>query len=125
MAKPEPSKALKRRFASEALLDIDALLAYSQQNFGLAGLQRYAALLDLAVQDICLQPQRLGVVSHGMGANAFFAYHLRHSNRKLSVTEKIGRPRHLIFFRVQGDVLMVSRVLHDAMDFMAHLNHFS
>lgn len=117
-----PSKALKRRFASEALLDIDALLGYSRQNFGLAGMQRYAALLDIAVQDICLQPQRLGVVSYSLGSNAFLAYHLKHSNRKLSAAERIGKPRHLIFFRVHGDFLLVSRILHDAMDFIAHLD---
>ncbi len=123
MAKTAAGKALKRRFASEALSDIDALFAHSMRNFGLAEMQRYSALLDLGVQDICLQPQRLGVVSYGIGANEFFAYHLKHSNRKLSAPEKIGRPRHLIFFRVQGDVLMVSRVLHDAMDFLAQLDH--
>lgn len=123
MATPAPSKALRRRFASEALSDIDALLAYSLQNFGAAGMQRYVALLDVAVQDICQQPKRLGVTSYGVGVNAFFAYHLKHSNRKLRALEKIGKPRHLIFFRVQGNTLMVSRVLHDAMDFIAHLDH--
>jgi toxin ParE1/3/4 len=122
MVKPMPSKALKIRFASEALSDIDALLAYSLQKFGLSASQRYAHLLDLAVSDIRGQPQRLGVISYGLGSRAFFAYHLKYSNRKLSTTEKVGKPRHVIFFTVQGEVLLISRVLHDAMDFLQHLD---
>jgi toxin ParE1/3/4 len=121
MATNSLRKHLQARLSNEALLDIDQALAYSIRQFGgLAG-ARYAKLMDAAVADLCQRPDRLGVKPFFEGHLTVMAYHLKHSNRRLTVTDRIGHPRHILFFRIQGDKLLISRVLHDAMDFVQHL----
>jgi plasmid stabilization system protein ParE len=114
-------KVLQARFADDALVDIDAALAYSLAQFGVAGATRYAALIELAVKDLCEQPERLGVRTYTVGRSTFFAYHLKFSRRNMQPAQRVAQPRHLIFFKVQRRKVMIARVLHDAMDFLQHL----
>jgi toxin ParE1/3/4 len=112
---------LQLRLSDEALLDIDQALTYSISQFGkIAGL-RYAKLIDAATADLCQRPDRLGVKQFFEQQQVIFAYHLKHSNRRLSAPQRVGQPRHILFFRIKGNKLLLSRMLHDAMDFVQHL----
>lgn len=51
------------------------------------------------------------------------SYHLSHSRLRVpDGTGVVGRPRHVVFYRLVGeDVLVVGRILHDAMEPGRHL----
>jgi toxin ParE1/3/4 len=104
--------------SSRANLDLSIVLAASDERFGPTVRARYRALLQQAIQDVADDPRRAGVKAIAGRAGAW-AYHTRHARPRTS--KRVGRPRHVIVFRIAGDRVIILRILHDAMDLPAWL----
>lgn len=103
------------------LADIVSILAWSDQQFGEEARKRYEALIANAIRDAA---SHVDDVEHtprpGLGEGVF-SWHLSRS-RSRSLEGKVGRPRHfLICRRRDGNILVIGRVLHDAMDLRQHV----
>ena len=96
--------------------DIVAVLRTSKAEFGAEARDRYRRLIQLAFEDLVANPSRNGVRSFSGDANGPAIYHIRYSRRRGEAMFRVVSPRHVVAFRVHGDVLEILRVLHDAMD---------
>lgn len=103
------------RIARRASGDLDAIFRTSEAQHGSEAAERYRALVAAALRDLAAAPARPGVIVYAPRAGIHL-YHLRHSRSSLPADVRVRRPRHLIAFRLEGDVITVVRVLHDAMD---------
>lgn len=114
-----------RRYRISALAeqDLEAILAWSHEQFGEQERLRYEALLVQAILDVAENPQRVGCTSRPELAPSAFTYHLRSSRDRTS--RSMGRVRnspHFLICRIATDgYLEVGRVLHDSMDLARHL----
>ena len=98
--------------------DIDAILRASAESFGPRARQRYAELVATALADLRADPHCLGSVERPELLPGTRTYHLRHCRRRSAVDGiAVGAPRHLLAYRIErGEVVVVLRVLHDAME---------
>jgi toxin ParE1/3/4 len=103
-----------------ALDDLDAIRINTIEQFGEAAEDHYRDLLETAVDDLCADPDRADVKALEGAADGVRYYHIRNSRRRGA--RRIGNPRHYIIFRATDDTLDILRVLHDAMDILAHLS---
>ncbi|QYE34821.1 type II toxin-antitoxin system RelE/ParE family toxin [Polymorphobacter sp. PAMC 29334] len=110
---------MKRRISVAAQHDIAAILDWSADHFGAAARARYERLIERALTMITIHRDPSGgrIIS---GVFARRLYHLRNC-RADSVGETVGNPRHVIVYQiVEPDLVVVARILHDAMDLPAH-----
>jgi toxin ParE1/3/4 len=56
-----------------------------------------------------------------LGANVR-SWHLRLSRNHVAASDIVRRPRHFLVFRHEPSLLVVGRVLHDAMELARHLD---
>ena len=103
--------------------DIQSILAWTQERFGLQGRLRYEALLVRAILDIADDPQRAGSQIRAEIAPVARTYHLWHSRDRVEPAgDRVGRPRHFLLYRVRdGGRIEIGRVLHERMDVVQHL----
>jgi toxin ParE1/3/4 len=107
--------------AKAAQDDIEQILEWTVHAFGTVGLKRYETLIRAALSDLSTNPSRIGVRIRGDIGADICTYHLASSPRRASTSGKqVAKPRHLIVFRIKGEVVQVARLLHDAMDFAQH-----
>ena len=110
------------RLAASAERDIVDLLAYTEANFGEIARIRYERLLITAIRDIANDPMRVGSVARTELGNNVRSYHLRYSRDRARTDHGIVlRPRHLLLYQADVDVIGVGRVLHDVMELERHL----
>lgn len=111
------------RFSAEAQEDIEAILAWTHEQFGEQVRLRYEELLVQAVLDLADDPARLGTLERPELTKGARTYHLRHSRDHVSHTiGRIRKPRHFLLYRMAADgYLEIGRVLHDSMDLARHL----
>ena len=113
-------KAVRLRLSGAARLDIEDLLAWSEEHFGQAARQRYEALLACALQDVAEDTRRPGIQARPELGASVFSYHLVCSRPR--VAAKVMRPRHLLICRhTASGVVDILRVLHDAMEISRYL----
>jgi toxin ParE1/3/4 len=91
-------------FSPKALEDLDSIWDYSVDNFGEARSEIYIRAINAALELVAANPQAARDVS-GI-RRGLLKYH-------------VGS--HVIFFRLKGDSVVVSRILHASMDFPRHL----
>ncbi len=109
------------RLTHAAQADIVSILAWSHTQFGEEARQRYEALITAAIRYAATRNDDVGrTVRPELGAG-IFSWHLAQS-RTHSRGGNVHRPRHFLICRRDGDVLVVSRVLHDAMELRRHLD---
>lgn len=111
------------RLTASAQSDIVDILVWSQERFGEVARKRYEALIVAALRDIATRPDRPGSVERPELGSAVRSWHLRLSRERVS--DEIGvvrHPRHFLIYRLQSDVIVVGRVLHDAMELARHLD---
>ena len=103
--------------------DIEAILAWSHEQFGERIRFRYEELLTQAILDLADDPRRVGAQERPELTDGAFTYHLRHSRDHVSRSiGRIHKPRHFLLYRIAlGDRLEIARVLHDSMDLAQHL----
>ena len=117
------SRPWKVILASAAEADLAGILAWSAEAFGDAARRRYAALIVQAIEDLTVDPARVGVETRPEIAAGVQTYHLAHSrNRVAPAAGRVITPRHFVIFRLRSDsAVEIVRVLHDSMDLARHL----
>jgi toxin ParE1/3/4 len=109
--------------SSAAAADIESILDWAEEHFGLVAKRRYAALLVQAIHDVAEKPNRAGSQTRPeMRPNAR-TYHLRHSRTRVAAsTGIVKKPRHLLIYRSSpGLPLEIARVVHERMELANHL----
>jgi len=111
------------RLSAAAQSDILDILAWSQVQFGERARRRYEALIVAALRDIATQPDRPGSLERPELGAAVRSWHLRlsreHGRTELGI---VRHPRHFLVYRLQSDVIVIGRVLHEAMELARHLD---
>lgn len=107
------------RLSASAQADIARILAWSEEQFGVRARERYQALIVAAIRDAANADDGLGAVPRPELGTGVFSWHLSRS-RTAAGRESVAHPRHFLLLRRDGDVLVVGRVLHDAMDPRRH-----
>lgn len=109
--------------APEAEQDLEAILSWTDQQYGHQACLRYEALVIQAIADVAAAPERPGTHERNDIAPAVRVYHLRHSRTR--VAKPVGRvksPRHVLVFRLRSDgPVEIARILHDSMDLETQL----
>ena len=109
--------------APKARGDIANILAWTHENFGPQSLQRYALLIQTAIEDVAANPELAGSSGRSEIADHCRTYHLIHSRKKAGGRGKrVRKPRHFLLYRVtEANVVEIGRVFHDSMDLKQHL----
>ncbi len=111
------------RLSSAAQSDILGILAWSQERFGDGARTRYEALIVAALRDVATQPDRPGSLERPELGVAVRSWHLRLSReRARAETGVVREPRHFLIYRMEPGLVIVGRVLHDAMELARHLD---
>ena len=109
------------RLTHAAQADIVSILAWSQDQFGEQARKRYEALIITAIRDAAARSDDVGRRLRPELGDGVFSWHLARS-RTRSPGGNVHRPRHFLICRLDADVLVVGRVLHDAMELRRHLD---
>jgi plasmid stabilization system protein ParE len=95
---------------------VATILAWSESRFGKRQRRLYRLLLEHAFAALREDPDRPGVRTDPDLPSDLRLYPIRFSRAALPPTDRVGRPRHVVAFRLDGDVVMILRVLDEAMD---------
>lgn len=110
------------RVSSAAQDDIVDILDWTHEQFGDAARLRYEALLITALRDIGEQPRRPGSIVRPELGDGVRSWHLCLSRERARTTGAIvHRPRHFLIYRPENAIIVIGRVLHDAMELARHL----
>jgi toxin ParE1/3/4 len=116
-----PTQAFKIVVAHAARDDLEDILEWTTDTFGNIGRRRYEALIQSALTDLTTDPNRIGTRQRNDIGKGICTYHLSSSRKRANTSTQVAKPRHLIFFRVNVNVIQILRLLHDTMDFAQHL----
>lgn len=110
------------RLSATAQEDIVEILAWTYEQYGDVARKRYEALIVAALSDIASQPFRPGSIDRPELGAGVRSWHLRLSRKRASLAAgTVHRPRHFLVYRQEGDVTVIGRILHDAMEIARHL----
>lgn len=114
---------LRYRLSAAAQGDLVSILAWSHEQFGEAARLRYESLIVAALRDVASQPDRPGSLARPELGAGVRSWHLRLSRHHAQPgTEVVRRPRHFLVYRSDPGLVVVGRVLHDAMELARHLD---
>lgn len=110
--------AIVYRLAASAQEDVQAIAEWSLAHFGETAMRRYLDLLNTAFVAISSQSDVLRVAKpYSIANRTIYLYHLRHSKFQASKGGYIVKqPRHFIAFEMESEIVVIHRILHDAMD---------
>ena len=111
------------RVSPQAERDIEAILAWTHEEYGEKARVRYEALLVRAMLDVAESPERAGSQDRPEIAPSARTFHIRHSRDRVKKSiGKVKQPRHFLLYRaLAGGPIEIGRVLHDGMDLKRHL----
>jgi toxin ParE1/3/4 len=109
------------RLTHAARADIVSILRWSHEQFGEEARKRYEALIATAIRDAASRSNEAGHTPRPELGEGVFSWHLSRS-RPRSPAGKVHRPRHFLVCCRDGDMLVIGRVLHDAMDLPRHVD---
>jgi toxin ParE1/3/4 len=108
--------------AAPAVRDFDEIIEWTVAHFGYDAAIRYADLMAQAFEDLASDPFRIGTLVVPGAPSGLLTYHLIHGrHRSRSSLGAVKRPRHVVLYRPQGDIVYILRILHDARDLARHL----
>ena len=111
------------RLSAAAQADVINILAWTHEQFGEAARLRYESLIVAALRDVATQPDRPGSIARPELGVDVRSWHLRLSRDHVAASaEVVRRPRHFLVYRLEPALLVVGRVLHDAMELARHLD---
>jgi toxin ParE1/3/4 len=111
------------RLSDAAQGDLTNILAWTHAQFGEAARLRYQSLIVAALRDVATQPDRPGSIPRPELGASVRSWHLRLSRDHVAAgAEVVRRPRHFLVYRPEPALLVVGRVLHDAMELARHLD---
>jgi toxin ParE1/3/4 len=102
------------RLSRAALNDIRAILAWSEEHFGEDARLRYEDLIVAGVTDAA--SNSVGRTPRPQLGDGVFSWHLSQSRDHVA-GRRVRQPRHFLLCRMHGDLLVVGRIMHDAMDY--------
>lgn len=105
------------RISAPARVDLAQILATSFERWGESGQQRYAALLAASMRAIARDPAGPITRARAELASGIRSLHLRQARGARGVKD----PVHVIFYRMDVDIVEVIRVLHERMDPTRHV----
>jgi plasmid stabilization system protein ParE len=106
----------RSRLTAGARRDVATILAWSETRFGKRQRRLYRLLLERAFATLREDPHRPGVRTDPDRPPDLRLYPIRFSRADLPPAERVGRPRHVVAFRLEGDGMVILRVLDEAMD---------
>jgi toxin ParE1/3/4 len=87
-----------------------AILARSEQEFGGAARDRYAALMLQAMRDIAEEPTRPGATLDVAIDPTCRFYHIKHSRARVTKSSgRVGEPRHVLVYEIGPDGVIPDR----------------
>lgn len=114
---------VRYRLSDAAQADVIDILAWTHEQFGEAARLRYESLIVAALRDVATQPDRPGSVERTELGTGVRSWHLRLSRGHVdTVAGMVRSPRHFLIYRIEPALLVVGRVLHDAMELARHLD---
>lgn len=114
---------LRFRLSGAAQADVVDILAWSHEQFGESARLRYESLIVAALRDVATQPFRPGSIDRAELGPGVRSWHLRLSrDHAVGTAGMVRRPRHFLIYRVDPGILVVGRVLHDAMELVRHVD---
>lgn len=114
---------LRYRLSDAAQADVIDILAWTQEQFGEAARLRYESLIVAALRDVATQPDGPSSIERPELGAGVRSWHLRLSRDRVDIgAGMFRRPRHFLIYRVEPALLVVGRVLHDAMESARHLD---
>jgi toxin ParE1/3/4 len=114
---------LRYRLSNAAQSDVLDILAWSHEHFGEAARLRYESLIAAALRDVASSPDRPGSVARPELGRGVRSWHLRLSRRPATPgSTVVRRPRHFLIYRAEPSLLVVGRILHDAMELARHMD---
>jgi toxin ParE1/3/4 len=108
------------RISHAAASDIVQILAWSQEQFGEQARRRYENLIAAAIRDNAADPIRAGIERPELGRHVR-SWHLRGSRGHIRAAT-VRHPRHLLIYRIDDAIVVIGRILHDAMELHRHVN---
>ena len=113
---------LRYRLSEAAQGDVLGILAWTHEQFGEAARLRYESLIVAALRDVANHPDKPGSLARPELGAGVRSWHLRPSRGHVNPgVEFVRRPRHFLVYRADPALLVVGRVLHDAMELARHL----
>lgn len=109
------------RLTHVAQADIAGILAWSQEKFGEEARKRYETLIATAIRDAASRTDDVGHTARPELGDGVFSWHLSQS-RIRSPGKAVHRPRHFLICRRDGNLLIIGRVLHDAMELRRYVD---
>lgn len=109
------------RLTQTARSDIVAILAWSEDQFGVDARERYETLIATAIRDAGALAEDSARTPRPELGDRVFSWHLSQS-RAHAPGKPVRRPRHFLICRRDGDILVIARVLHDSMDLRRHVD---
>jgi toxin ParE1/3/4 len=101
--------------------DIVSILAWTEETFGSQATVRYERLIVAGIRDVAAEPFRLGSVDRPELGDGVRSWHL-HGSRGHTPVGPLPRPRHFVIYRLDSDIVVFGRVLHDAMELARHMD---
>jgi toxin ParE1/3/4 len=110
------------RLSQAAQGDVLDILTWTHEQFGEAARLRYEGLLVAALRDVASQPDRPGSLARPELGAEVRSWHLRLSRQHMHPgAGVVRRPRHFLVYRTEPGMVVVGRVLHDAMELARHM----
>ncbi len=102
------------RLSVAAQADIAEILDWTERTFGEVASDRYEALIVDGLHALQVTEDATGARPVASRPNVWS----RHLSTVPSTSDgaKVKRPRHVLIYRVDGDVVTVGRVVHERMD---------
>lgn len=114
---------LRYRLSDAAQADVTNILAWTHEQFGEVARLRYESLIVASLRDVATQPDRPGSIARPELGAGVRLWHLRLSRDHVATgSPVVRRPRHFLVYRLEPALLVVGRVLHDAMELARHLD---
>lgn len=114
---------LRYRLSDSAQADVISVLAWTHEQFGEMARLRYESLIVAALRDLAMQPDRPGSIPRPELGAGVRSWHLRLSRQHAAKgAGVVRRPRHFLVYRLEPDLLVIGRVLHDAMELARNLD---
>lgn len=114
---------LRYRLSDSAQADVVSVLAWTHEQFGETARLRYESLIVAALRDVATQPDRPGSIPRPELGAGVRSWQLRLSGHHAAAgAAVVRRPRHFLVYRLESDLLVLGRLLHDAMELAQNLN---
>ncbi len=114
---------LRYRQSASAQADIVSTLGWTHEQFGETVRLRYESLIVAALRDVAAQPDRPGSIPRPELGAGVRSWHLRLSRHHAAAgAGVVRRPRHFLVYRLESDLLVVGRLLHDATELAQNLD---